>query len=456
MEFARATGRRLCAPGIGALLLLTQFASATESRQCAKCHPEIYAQYRQTPMARTSGTVEFGARLPGRRLDYFIGAGSIGRSYVTAVDGFLFQSPMSYYSATGRWDLSPGFENTEFSREIEPSCLGCHATGVRWREGTVNGYDQPAFSEAGVSCERCHGPAGPHIAKQAKLGPVRDAACAQCHLPGVVTIGKAVFVWDGLGREASVNGHFEQLARSKCALASGGKLTCTNCHSPHRAIDYRQKCLECHTTQACTARNRTSDDCIACHMPKASAVTVQHATLTNHSIPRRPLPVEEVPANAKLKLFGGGEPSPRELGLAYAAIALRDNNRTWGQRAVALLEHVPEDAKVVTQLAQLTDRAGQQTKACTLYARAVALDPAPVAAAVNLGACYASEGHMDKAIPLWRAALSRNPGLEGARLNLAVALYRSGDGGGARETLREGLRFNPASARMKEMLQAFL
>ena len=38
----------------------------------------------------------------------------------------------------------------------------------------------------------------------------------------------------------------------------------------------------------CTAVNRTGDDCIACHMPKTNAVTVQHAVLTDHTIPRRP------------------------------------------------------------------------------------------------------------------------------------------------------------------------
>jgi hypothetical protein len=441
----------------------------------------------QTPMARSSGVVgnvppatfqaagleysvagnSFSFRYQGetihRRLDYYIGAGVTGRSYLTSIDGFLFQAPISWYASTSQWDLSPGYESQNepnLVRAVEPSCLNCHASGVLSRGGTVNGYERPPFIEAGVSCERCHVNSELHATsfKSGKLvrpKPVRSSVCEQCHLPGVVTIGSSVFVWDGLARESTVNGHFEQLARSRCARASGGKLWCGSCHNPHGEQNYRQLCMRCHTPASCTATNRTSEDCIGCHMPRISAQTVQHAAITDHTIPRRPPASRpsDVPEDAKLRLFGGGEPASRELGLAYAAIALRDNNRIWGQRALDLLEKVPADAKVLTQLAQLVERRGQQQRACDLYARAVAADPAPVAAAINLGTCYAEKGELDKSIGLWRAALSRIPGLDAARSNLAVALFRSGRVAAAHEVLTEGLKFNPASARTRQLLQ---
>jgi predicted CXXCH cytochrome family protein len=468
---------------------------AVDSRVCARCHREIYRQYMGTPMARSSGVVDkltpasfrtaggaeyriagtsFSFQFEGeeirRSLNYYVGAGATGRSYLTSVEGFLFEAPVSFYASTRAWDLSPGYVEgsaPNLVRAVEPACLNCHSSGLNAWRGTVNGYDQPPFSEGGVSCGRCHQDAEAHVAalesgKHRKPQRVRASACAQCHLPGVVTIGKSVFVWDGVPREATVNGHFEQLARSRCALSSAGKLWCGSCHNPHgreqrsqSAANYRESCMQCHNSSSCTAVNRTGDDCIACHMPKTNAMTVQHAVLTDHTIPRRPPAVRpiDVPRDAKLKLFGGGEPSARDLGLAYAAIALRDGDRMRGSRAIGLLENAPPDAKVLTQLAQLLEDAGDRQRACDLYARAVARDPQPVAAAVNLGICYAAKGELDRSIRLWRAALSRNPGLEVARLNLAVALYRTGNAEAARAALTEALRFNPVSSRARAMLR---
>ena len=97
-------------------------------------------------------------------------------------------------------------------------------------------------------------------------------------------------------------------ARSACARASGSKMWCGSCHDPHRPVQYNDRCLNCHTSTSCIARNRASDDCIGCHMPRTSARTVQHATFTDHTIPRRPVTehATNVPTDAALKLFGAG------------------------------------------------------------------------------------------------------------------------------------------------------
>ena len=95
-----------------------------------------------------------------RRLDYYLGSGLIGRSYLSSVEGFLFQAPVAYYTRPARWDLSPGYEHApevNLIRSVDFACLNCHASGVEAMAGTKNGYAQPPFRENGVSCERCHG-----------------------------------------------------------------------------------------------------------------------------------------------------------------------------------------------------------------------------------------------------------------------------------------------------------
>ncbi len=196
--------------------LLTSTVRADDSKVCAQCHAEIYRRYMATPMARTSGAVdhasfplsgqaEFTDSATGvhfrlarkgdsaflhfsqgdadgeRRLDYFIGAGVVGRSYASMIDGFLFQAPVSYYAATEQWDLSPGFEGSDhlpLARPVEPACLNCHASGLRNVARTVSGYESPAFAEAGVSCDRCHGPGEMHVARM-KSGDLRHGRRAR-------------------------------------------------------------------------------------------------------------------------------------------------------------------------------------------------------------------------------------------------------------------------------------
>jgi hypothetical protein len=262
---------------------------------CAVCHASIYASYSKTFMAHASGPatqdlmpadfVHQGSRVhyriylqegvawlsferPGdpaargkRELLYYIGSGRRGRSYVFAVDGFLFESPVNWYADRQVWDLAPAY--TE-AREIPlnlpayTSCLHCHVSGMRPPiKGTENKYPTPVFTQTGVGCERCHGPGAAHvhggtITNPAKLAPARrDAICMQCHLEGKVAIerpGRHIYefrpgdtladyiryyVFDnpkgGLGAVSQV----EALAQSVCKKKSGDAMSCTSCHNPH-------------------------------------------------------------------------------------------------------------------------------------------------------------------------------------------------------------------------------
>jgi Tfp pilus assembly protein PilF len=520
-----------------------QTAGAADSKVCAPCHADIYRRYSATPMARSSGVVstesspllrqaEFtdgatGAHFrlarqgPGtfvhfsqgnaegeRQLDYFIGAGVVGRSYASMIDGFLFQAPVAYYSSTGQWDLSPGFEGSDrmnLTRPVEPACLNCHASGLRAVAGTVNGYEgSPFANNEGVSCERCHGSGEMHVARMksgdAKQGPgivnparlpavERDSVCAQCHLESVIRISKmgidagyapgkalfdstSAFLWSSGARRLAANSHFEQLVRSACWRRSAGKLWCGTCHDPHpvaaegpRATFYRRRCLTCHTVSApaCSAlareRQAAGDNCISCHMASTPIATVQHAAQADHTISRTPrAPEPALSDDASLVPFPGSASGDRELGLAYASEALSGNNRVWGMRAFALLKKVaaarPGDAAVTVQLAQLYDRMGQEQQACELFARAVKDGVSGPGALVNLGACQAKSGDIDSAMISWTRALQRNPALESARLNLAVAQRQSGNLDGARANLETALKYDPFSQRAQELLRS--
>jgi len=439
-----------------------------------------------------------------RRLDFYIGSGAVGRSYAFLSEGFLFQAPVSYYSAPARWDVSPGFgerDRIHLGRPIEPECLACHATGVRAVAATQNRYESTPFAEGGVGCERCHGPGARHIeamargdqasreiVQPARLDPERrDSVCAQCHLTGAARIARrgrsltsfrpgerlrddvVAFVRPGANELGlRVNSHFEKLAASGCKKASGDRFWCGSCHDPHsvppaaeRAAYFRGKCLACHEGAACraapAARAAAADDCAGCHMPRTDVVDVGHAVYTDHSIPPRPR-ASSAPAgrDATLVPFWSGAGDARDLALACAEVAAIEENERLRVRAFDLLAPLaPElagDPAALEQLGFLYDRRGDDRSAIACYERAVAEDPARVVATVNLGGALARAGQLHAAIDRWRDALARNPGLELPRVYLAEAYAKLGLAPQARDAVRKGLEFYPDSPALRGLL----
>lgn len=502
------------------------------SRACAGCHAEIFAKYQQTGMARSAGpvgaagfqesfahaeftdpgsgadyrigpTYQFNFARAGtqgqRRLSWFIGSGNVGRSYLFGVDGFLFQAPVSYYSDTQKWDVSPGYQRkrtVELTRSVETACLQCHASRLQSLAGVPNRFAPVPFLEGGVSCERCHGGGRAHISQMSArvrtggLGIVnpakleaarRDGICAQCHLTGAARVARAsnsryrpgdllsdslaVFVWTGPNAEiAGATSHYEKLAQSKCKQASGGKLWCATCHDPHeswpvaqRAQRYRQACLSCHATKPCTGE--AGPDCAGCHMPNRPTRSVDHLAYTDHSIARRPGSPLPTGTDRRLTNFWKGPSSERDLALGYAVVAPTEPSIR--PHALDLLERAaaasPNDLPILAQLAQFYDRLGREDEALALCERLLKLEPTHTAAAVNLGIYRMKHGRPAEAIKLWEAALQRQPGLTGARMNLAVAYYRAGNLAAAEAALRKALDYEPdldAARRMLAELQA--
>ncbi len=439
-----------------------------------------------------------------RALPYFIGSGAAARSYLLATDGFLYEAPVAYYARGARWNLAPGYDGYAYpylTRPIQPGCLNCHAGFLDPAPGFPNRFATPPFREAGVACERCHGPGeahiagmksggsegGPRIVNPVKLGASRrDSVCSQCHLSGEARVMRpgrdwrsfrpgeeladsmTVFVRSGGSPGMKVAGHVEKLAQSACRRAAGERLWCGGCHDPHaapkpdrRAAWFREKCLSCHDPGACretaAARARSRDDCVACHMPKSPAVDAPHVVFTDHSIPRRPRQTPAgPPPDAELVPFGGGRASDRDLALAYAMVAQRERNAAYQSRAVTLLEsaerEAPDDTEVLLYLAELYRNAERPDPAIPLYERAMRLDPAQVTASVGLGGIRMQRGEYRDAIRLWEDALSKNPGLPLVRVNLALAQWRVNDLRSAESNLEKAVDLNPGLAAAAELL----
>jgi tetratricopeptide repeat protein/cytochrome c554/c'-like protein len=493
--------------------------SAADSKVCARCHAEIFRQYAATPMALTSGPAGLGAisgKFSGnggyqysvvrqdqkvfldigterRELAYFVGSGAAARSYLIAVDGFLYESPATYYSRARSWGLSPGYDRYSYpflTRAIAPQCLACHATGVQAVSGTQNGYQSPAFLESGISCERCHGTGDAHAASGNSKDIVnpaslpaeqRDSICAQCHLSGEIRVeraGKSIadfkagdkladyavaFVRASSGVKETgmkVTSHVENLAQSKCSRASGNRLWCGTCHDPHfvpseveKVAWFRKKCETCHAPSVCGR----GADCVACHMPKSSVMDADHVVYTDHSIPRRPVPRNrKPPADAPLVAFDKAPASTRDQGLAYAIVALREQNAAYSARAFDLLreaerEH-PDDPQTLSYLADLYKTRKDDRTAALLYERLLAVDPTQSSAPMNLGAYQMEQGHYEEAIRLFKEALKISPALVLVRLNLAVALIKVGQRVEARAVLQQALKFNPSFIAARNLL----
>lgn len=269
-------------------------------------------------------------------MKYFIGSSTHARSYLVEEDGFLWESPLTWYSHRGAWDLSPGYDRPDhpsFSRLVGQECLHCH-TG---RTEALSDQSQSVrILEPTIQCENCHGPGSLHvelrragrevvgidrtIVNPTHLGrDLKEAICAQCHVWGdshAIVRGRQLqdfrpglplsdfridYRATGKSGPMSVTSHFAQLSSSKCYQHSAD-LTCSTCHSGHgppaesdRVEHLRNVCLGCHGpgTAGCgiaeaERRNSTpADDCSHCHM-RREPTQIPHVAFTNHWIRARP------------------------------------------------------------------------------------------------------------------------------------------------------------------------
>lgn len=316
---------------------------------CAGCHKTHAQTYRRTAHYQTSSRVTTGslaARLPGPsvalktgnprvsfridtrasgyfqtgtvdgspkpsvttgRFDLVTGSGRKGQTYLHWEKDALFQLPISYWTAPGRWINSPGYADgsVEFRRAIQPRCLECHATYAR----PVAAPNRYAADELilGITCEKCHGPGRDHVTRRSTpnatgpdfiVNPTRLSRerqielCETCHAgTDVANVSRPFTYRPGQPLTTyyrrpqakgtpSVEVHANQialLALSRCFQAS--QMTCSTCHNVHTpqrdTAALSARCLDCHRADAHTALPKAPANlrsgCVDCHMPNQTS-----------------------------------------------------------------------------------------------------------------------------------------------------------------------------------------
>jgi tetratricopeptide (TPR) repeat protein len=481
------------------------------SEACSGCHSEIYKSYSKTVMANASGlagdgviTGEFYDKTSGvryrvfkqdekvwmsynresekfkgqRELLYFIGSGRKGRSYLFSVQGFLFETPINWYSQEGRWGMTAAYGG---AREIPMNlpaftdCMNCHSSRLQPPiPGTENKYVGPPFLHGGITCQRCHRRGEGHmegarsgagalsstapgvasesiaslsedraIVNPAKLPPERrDGICIECHFGGAVAVqqpGKKIYEFQPGERLADyihyflLSGNepqkpealsqFEALSLSECKRKSGDQMWCGSCHDPHvepaaeeKAAYYRGKCLNCHGEELGAKHHPEKADCTKCHMPALPSKDVAHTEGTDHRIRRYP----NAAPPPRLKVRGTpGAPlvsfPESDAGLA----STRDFALAWETLAQRNVEGGAQRAEEYLQKA-VTERPE---------------DPALLAA---LGFVEQKHGNEKEARDLYERALKVDPLANEAATDLGVLETRAGNLRGAAE-LWEGV-----------------
>lgn len=451
--------------------------------RCLPCHPAQVKSYASTGMGRSivpaagepasvfthasSGTTfrvetgRGGVRHSASRntwraaypIAWTIGSGNQGKSYIHRLQDALFQSPVSWFTHRGAYDLSPGFENDrapDFFRPVTAECLFCHAGDARPRAGTQNRYLDPPFQPAAIGCNRCHGDPAAHLADPGKktiLNPVRlapegrDAVCEQCHLsgearilnpgrefadfrPGMV-LEEVFTVYVGAPREQGealkVVSHSEQMALSRCFVESKSKMWCGSCHDPHsEPLDkvswFRKKCVACHAGQNIVAhQKKAGGHCAGCHMPQVPSSDGGHTAFHDHWIRRS----GEQPAPGQPGgLRAWREPAHglrnRNLGLASISAGTKSGNSSLMMNGFRMLGSEPADGAVETARGLILLRMNKTTEAVSSFRRAVEEAPEDSTRRYNLAVALAAAGNRAEAMRNIEEAIRLEPLMEDA------------------------------------------
>jgi Tfp pilus assembly protein PilF len=440
-------------------------------------------------------------------VDYVIGSGTRGYSYLTTRDGFVFQTPISWFAQKQVWDLSPGFPPwARAGRLVQGACLYCHTNRVEPVENTRNRYHEPILRGHAIGCERCHGPGERHVQTLAKddivnpgrLEPaLREAVCQQCHLQGATRVLRrgrglndyrpgmrleeflTVYVRaPGRGEANKAVNHVEQMYQSLCFRRSPAekRMGCTTCHNPHATVaaaqridHYRNRCLQCHTEHGCSVPEQTrrkkhpQNSCIACHMPSSASSDIVHTAATDHRILRKPgvTPADrdaDAPSpDMPLLDFHRGRPDlsdreqGRDLGVALYQLTLRGVplSEADGEFAVNLLSesllHSPDDADAREAKGKILQTLRRPAEAIAAFEALLKRAPRHEGALVTLGAIQRDRGQPSEALAYWRRAVEVNPWVAEYRKNLVFLLADRNAWEELRPHCQTWLELDPAS-----------
>jgi predicted CXXCH cytochrome family protein len=446
-----------------------------------------------------------------QEVHFVIGSGNHARSYLhLSAGGVLTQLPVTWYPQEKRWGMSPGYDRKQhydFSRKIDYGCLFCHNATPKLAEGADRYGRENLFPQElpnGIDCQRCHGPGSQHMAvagsgkdieairraivNPARLSPERQMdVCQQCHLEttsddlpqAVRAFGRAVYSFrpgealsdylihfdhaPGTGHDDKfeINSSAYRLRQSPCFQKSGGRLTCTSCHNPHRTPrdteavqQFRQSCLKCHGELSKRSHPQpASANCASCHMPKRRTEDVVHAVMTDHRI-QRPLPGKNLQASLRedhtlyqgevVRYFpatSGGAASDLYWGVAQ--VKQHSNLTALAPFQAAVETQQPRVAEPWVELALAQMENGELEAAKRGLSRALALDPGLVLARYNLGRACQLLGQLDEAAAHYIKVLEIDGEHAEAHNNLGLVLQGLGDVSSARQHFQRALQRNP-------------
>jgi len=261
-------------------------------------------------------TVSDGPHHLSHKLDWILGAGDLGHTFLYQVDDRWYQSMVTFYTAPSALDITTGLEldptnhlPTALGQLLSPEdtrrCFNCHTV----HSTTSQGFN-PLHAEAGLGCEACHGPGlahtkqmssntAPHpnlsnIFNPAKLSPAdSNDFCGACHR----SFADATESIASIGRASTAVVRFQpyRLEESRCwRETQDARLTCVACHNPHQPLSkdpasYDKHCLQCHSTSATAATHagnvcpKATSQCTTCHMPKVNIASM-HGSFSDHYI----------------------------------------------------------------------------------------------------------------------------------------------------------------------------
>jgi predicted CXXCH cytochrome family protein len=291
------------------------------SASCEKCHAEIYAHWKKTPMANVvrdprlhpdAVTPDLNTNTVAKFSENQIAFvyGSVWKQrYFTKVGDDYFPLPAQWDITNKKWlpyFVKPGtdwwvafYPSDNMQRPTGPTCDGCHSVGYDIHTKQV--------AEWNVGCEKCHGPGGEHAVHPSSdniLNPARmdyvsaNDACIQCHSQGRPIsspiegkyydwpvgfhvglqlqdfwqleehkLGETTFTHfaDGTAHKNRMQGNdFVQSVMNRRGV------TCFTCHDVHGTENYAQ------------LRKPANKLCLDCHAPM-SANGPRTATLQEHT-----------------------------------------------------------------------------------------------------------------------------------------------------------------------------
>jgi len=261
-------------------------------------------------------------------IDYVLGGKNVYYFLTPLERGRLQTLPVAYDVNRKEWldtaasglrhipgeDLGRPVNWKKWPYTFNTACYGCHVSQLSTNYDVKKDEYQTTWSEPGINCETCHGPAVEHnkIAKAAPKGePLpdpriistktmtkqeRNDLCSSCHAKAspltveyrpkerffdhfdLVTLENADYYPDG--RDLGENYTHTSWSMSPCAKS--GKIDCLHCHTSSGRYRFKQEryndaCMPCHADKMNDPAAHThhpvdgeAGRCVSCHMPMTS------------------------------------------------------------------------------------------------------------------------------------------------------------------------------------------